>query len=51
MAAATTEMAATTTEMAATTTEMAAATTEASTMCERGGRRECQNAGQNQTDK
>src|ERR1700730_335198 len=47
MAATTTEMAATTTEMAATTTEMAAATTEASTMCERGGRRERQSARQN----
>ena len=35
-------------EMAAATTEMA---TTSSTMCERGGGRECQNAGQNQTDK
>ena len=35
-------------EMAAATTEMA---TSSSTMCERGGGRECQNAGQNQTDK
>jgi hypothetical protein len=42
-------------EMAAETTEMAAAAatmaTASSTMCERGGGRERQNAGQNQTDK
>jgi len=41
-------------EMAAATTEMATASTMAtasSTMCERGGGRERQNAGQNQTDK
>jgi hypothetical protein len=41
-------------EMAAETTEMAAAAatmaTASSTMCERGGGRERQNAGQNQTD-
>jgi hypothetical protein len=41
-------------EMAAAATEMATSSTMAatsSTMCERGGRRERQNAGQNQTDK
>src|ERR1700704_2477389 len=61
MAAATTEMAAATTKMATATTKAApsspmAATsstmaTASSTMCERGGGRERQNAGQNQTDK
>ena len=44
------EMASATSEMAATTTTTTMATAS-STMCERGGGRERQNAGQNQTDK
>jgi hypothetical protein len=62
MTTATSEMAASTSEMAASTAEASTMpTTEASTsstmatasstMCERGGGRERQNAGQNQTDK
>jgi hypothetical protein len=43
------EMTTATTEMATTTSSTMA--TASSTMCERGGGRERQNAGQNQTDK
>jgi hypothetical protein len=44
------EMATATGEMATATTEASTMTTAFSTMCERGGGRERQNAGQNQTD-
>jgi hypothetical protein len=49
MATASTEMAAASTMAAASSTMATAASTASSTMCERGGWRERQDAGQNQT--